>query len=93
MSDDATPTMDITENQQTYEAFIKGSIGLTLACAYILVALVGYGFGETGAGWVATLGMIFGFGACTYGMYAKGGAWGPSLVLLALMTLATVFLL
>lgn len=82
-------SQDLTEHRQTYDAFLRGSVGLTLLCAFILVALVSFRF-------AASWNVLFGFATIILGVIgvvidARTGnsRWTVSLVLLAVMGLIT----
>jgi lipopolysaccharide export LptBFGC system permease protein LptF len=51
------------EHQTTYDAFIKGSIALTIYCLFILVALVAFAFVNSGN-------LLLGFGGLILGLIA-----------------------
>jgi len=86
--------MDYDAHTSTYESFVRLSIGGTLACLFIVVALVGYGIGQGALIYlVATFGMLAGFGASAYGAASAQNSWIPGIVLLVLMGLATAILL
>ncbi len=86
--------MDYDEHTRTYEAFVRWSIGGTLACLFLVVALVGYGLGQGVLIYlVATFGMLAGFGASAYGAASKQNSWVPGIVLLVVMGLLTTALL
>ena len=82
--------MDYDEHTSTYDAFVRFSTGGTLACLFIVVALVGYGIGQGALIYlVATFGMLAGFGASAYGAASDQNSWTPAAVLLVLMGLLT----
>ncbi len=94
MADNAAPSMDYEEHTKTYARFVQCSIGLTAACLFILVALIGFGVGSgVGSILVATIGMLVGFGTAVYGAASEQNSWIPALVVLVLMGLATVVFL
>ena len=55
-----------TNHAATYQNFIRGSIALALACAFVLVSLAMFGFGQMGKGGV----LFFGFGGLLAGLIA-----------------------
>lgn len=80
------------EHRSTYDAFIKGSVALTIVCLYILVALVAFAFVNSGN-------LLLGFGGLILGMIAvlidarSGGKWylsGGLLVIYGLITAVAV---
>lgn len=86
--------MDYDQHTNTYERFVRFSSGLTVACLFLLVALVGFGIGEgTIIYLVATFGMLVGFGTCVYGASSSQNSWVPAIVVLVSMGLATAALL
>ncbi len=94
MTDSSIVPMDYEEHTKTYERFVRCSTGLTLACLFIVVALVGFGVGEGALIYlVATFGMLAGFGVSIYGAASTKNSWLPGIVLLVLMGLATAVLL
>jgi hypothetical protein len=80
------------EHKSAYEGFIKGSVGLTLLCFYVLVALVCFRFAPT-------LNVFFGFagliiGVITVAIDARtGGKWLLSGGFLVLFGLLVAFLI
>lgn len=85
--------MDYDAHTSTYESFVRFATGGTLACLFIVVALVGYGVGEGALIYlVATFGMLAGFGASIYGAVSDKNSWTPAAVLLVLMGLLTAVL-
>jgi len=94
MADSSIVPMDYEEHTNTYARFVRFSTGMTLACLFIVVALVGYGIGEGAMIYlVATFGMLIGFGTSIYGAVSARNSWTPSFVVLVLMGLATAALL
>ncbi len=86
--------MDYDEHTSTYKAFVRWSTGGTLACMFLVVALVGYGIGQGALIYlVATIGMLAGFGASAYGAASDQNSWVPGIVLLVVMGLLTTVLL
>ncbi len=86
--------MDYDEHTRTYESFVRFSTGGTLACLFLVVALVGFGIGQGALIYlVATFGMLAGFGASAYGAASDKNSWMPGIVLLVLMGLLTAALL
>lgn len=80
------------EHRSTYDAFIKGSIVLTIVCLFILVALVAFAFVNSGN-------VLLGFGGLILGMIAvmidmrSNGKWylsGGLLVIFGLITAVAV---
>ena len=56
-------TNDFEEHKSTYEAFLTGSVVLTLLCLYILVALVAFRF-------VSNWNVLLGFAGLVIGILA-----------------------
>lgn len=76
------------EHRSTYDAFIKGSIALSIICGFVLVSLVAFRFAHT-------LNVFTGFAGLIVGIIAvlidarTGGKWYLSAGLLALFGLIT----
>jgi hypothetical protein len=76
------------EHTSTYEAFIKGSVALSIICGFVLVALCSFAF-------AATLNVFTGFAGLIVGVIAvlidarTGGKWLLSLGALVLFGLIT----
>lgn len=80
------------EHTKTYAGFVKGSVALSIICAYVLVALVSFRFAHT-------LNVFTGFAGLIIGIIAvlidtrTGGKWylsGGLLVLFGLITAVSV---
>ena len=80
------------EHRSTYDAFIKGSIALSIICGFVLVALVSFRFAHT-------LNVFTGFAGLIVGIIAvlidarTGGKWylsGGLLVVFGLITAVNV---
>ncbi|NNE24230.1 MAG: hypothetical protein HKN11_16650 [Rhizobiales bacterium] len=88
MSETTDHTKHLPAHEETYGNFIKGSIALSLYCAFILVALCSFAFGATlnnVIGWVI---LIVGLIAVLIDLRA-GGRWilsGGLLVAFGLLT-------
>ena len=88
MSETTEHTKHLPAHEETYEAFIKGSIALCLLCAFILVALCSFAFG-------ATLNNVLGWAILIIGTVAvlidlrAGSRWILSGVLLVAFGLLT----
>ena len=94
MSDSSTAPMDFKEHTNTYARFVRGATGMTIACLFLLVALVGFGIGQGALSYlVATVGMLAGFGTAIYGATSPKHSWLPAIALLVVMGLATAALL
>jgi hypothetical protein len=83
---------DYDTHKSTYEAFLKGSVVLTILCLYILIALVAFRF-------VGNWNVLLGFGGLILGMIAllvdarAGKTWylsGGLLVVFGLITAVAV---
>lgn len=85
-SDNQTHGME--EHRSTYDAFIKGSLALSIICGFVLVSLVSFRF-------VHTLNVFTGFAGLIAGIVAvlidarTGGKWYLSAGLLVLFGLIT----
>ena len=79
---------DMEEHRNTYNAFIKGSVALSIVCGYVLVALVSFRFAPT-------FNVFMGFGGLILGIVAvlidlrRGGNWSLPVGLLVLFGLIT----
>jgi multidrug efflux pump subunit AcrB len=77
---------DMEEHRNTYNAFIKGSVGLSIVCGYLLVALVSFRFAQS-------FNVFMGFGGLILGIVAvlldvrRGSNWYLSVGLLVLFGL------
>lgn len=75
-------------HQATYRGFIRGSVALSLVCAYTLVALAAFGFAPS-------FNLLIGFGGLIIGMLAvlidlkADGKWYLSGAWLAIFGLVT----
>jgi type IV secretory pathway VirB2 component (pilin) len=76
------------EHVSTYEGFLKGAVALTLACLFILVALVSFGFGHSLNVFIGFAGLILGLLAIAIDARA-GGRWLLSIGLLVVFGLIT----
>jgi len=63
------------EHRATYEAFIKGTIALTLLSAYTVVALCEFGFGTSMTFLIGFGGLIVGLIAVIIDARAKSSKW------------------
>ena len=88
MSETTEHTKHLPEHESTYENFIKGSVALSIYCAFILVALCSFAFG-------ATLNNVLGWAILIIGLIAvlidlrAGARWflsGGLLVAFGLLT-------
>jgi hypothetical protein len=76
------------EHRSTYDAFIKGSVALSIICGFVLVALCSFAFAQT-------LNVFTGFAGLIVGIVAvlidarRGGKWLLSLGALVLFGLIT----
>ena len=79
---------DMEEHRNTYNAFIKGSVALSIVCGYVLVSLVSFRFAQT-------FNVFMGFGGLILGIVAvlldvrRGSNWYLSVGLLVLFGLVT----
>jgi len=89
MTDSPIVPMDYEQHTNTYARFVRYSIGMTLACLFLLVALVGFGMGQGVMIYlISTIGMLVGFGMSAYGAASEQNSWTPGIVVLVLMGLA-----
>jgi len=85
-------THGFDEHARTYATFVKGAIGLTLLCLYVLVALVSFAFIHSGN-------LLIGFGGLIIGVLAlivdlrAGNNWYISLGWLVIFALFTAVML
>jgi len=83
-----TPGHGLEDHKHTYEGFIKGTIGLTLLCFFVLVALVAFRF-------VSNWNVLLGFAGLIIGTIAvvidarAGSRWLLSLGVLIVFGLIT----
>jgi hypothetical protein len=73
----------------TYDGFIKGAVMASLHVAFVLVALVMFGFGKGAAVFLGFLGILAGMGAITLDFMSARGGWTISIVTLVLFVLVT----
>lgn len=77
---------DMEEHRSTYNAFITGSVALSIVCGYVLVALVSFRFAQS-------FNVFMGFGGLILGIVAvlldvrRGSNWYLSVGLLVLFGL------
>ena len=77
---------DMEEHRSTYNAFIMGSVALSIVCGYVLVALVSFRFAQS-------FNVFMGFGGLILGIVAvlldvrRGSNWYLSVGLLVLFGL------
>lgn len=89
MTDSSIVPMDYDAHTSNYAGFVSFATGTTLACLFIVVALVGFGIGNGALIYlVSTFGMLAGFGASIYGAVSAQNSWTPAYVLLVVMGLA-----
>jgi hypothetical protein len=81
-------SQDMEAHRSTYNAFIKGSIALSIHCGYILVALVSFRFGQTLNVFSGFAGLIIGTTAILIDV-RRGSSWYLSVGLLVLFGLIT----
>ena len=70
------------DHEATWRGFVKGAVGLSLMCAYILVALCLFGFGESYTFLVGFGGMAIGLIAIIIDARANPSKWYLSIGLL-----------
>ena len=84
---------NIAAHKATYDAFIKGSIALTLLCLYTLVALVAFRFAGGWGLFLGFAGLVVGVIAALVDLKTGGQKWflsGGALVLFGLLTAVSV---
>jgi Bacterial aa3 type cytochrome c oxidase subunit IV len=93
MADELTPAgsgdPDYAAHLATYEGFIKGAVMACLAAAFVLVALVMFGFGKGGGVFLGFLGMVAGMGAIAIDFMSSRGGWLFSIITLVAFVLVT----
>jgi Bacterial aa3 type cytochrome c oxidase subunit IV len=93
MADELTPAgredPDYAAHLATYEGFIKGGVMACLATAFVLVALVMFGFGKSAAVFLGFLGMVAGMVAIGIDVMSARGGWLFSIATLVLFVLIT----
>lgn len=91
MSDQKTPTMNISSHNEMYGYFLRLSVALVLGCVLLLICLLAMTAGGTAAAWVGGLGLTFGLILIFITLLA-GLSWIPSLVVIAGITLLILIL-
>jgi hypothetical protein len=81
-------SQDMDAHRSTYEAFIKGSVALSIICGFVLVSLVSFRFAHTLNVFTGFAGLIVGVVAVLIGA-RTGGKWLLSVGLLVLFGLIT----
>jgi hypothetical protein len=84
---------NIAAHRATYDAFIKGSVALTLLCFYTLVALVAFRFAGGFGVFLGFAGLIVGIVTVLIDLKTGGQKWfmaGGALVLFGLLTAMSV---
>jgi len=93
MADELTPTgaddPDLAAHLATYEAFVKGIVMACLAAAFVMVALVMFGFGKGAGVFLGFLGMVAGMVAIGIDVMSARGGWMFSIATLVLFALVT----
>jgi hypothetical protein len=79
------------EHKATYQAFLKGSVALTILCLYVLVALVAFAFVSSGNVLLGFAGLIIGLIALLIDVRA-GNKWYLSVGWLVVFGLLTAVL-
>lgn len=80
-------------HKATYDAFIKGSIALTILCLYTLVALVAFRFAGGWGVFLGFAGLVVGVVAVLVDLKTGGEKWflaGGALVVFGLLTAMSV---
>lgn len=85
----ATPSFNLSDHHATYQGFVRGSIALSLACVYVLVALAMFAFGSGATVFWGFAGLILGFAAIAIETISGSRTWMLSIGLLVLFGLFT----
>jgi hypothetical protein len=81
---------DMESHRTTYEAFLKGAVGLSIICLFVVIALVDFRFAPSHN-------ILLGFGGIIAGIIAvlidarTGAKWSLSVALLVLFGLLSAF--
>ena len=93
MAEQSTPAedqaSDYAEHLATYDGFITGSIAVCLTAAFVMVALVMFGFGKTASVFVGFLGIVLGMGAIAVDIMNGRGRWLFSIIALLVFAFVT----
>jgi hypothetical protein len=81
--------LDIAAHRGTYAQFIRGSLALSLICAFILVALCSFAFGHTLSVFVGFAGLILGIIAVLIDARSGSQRWFLALGVLVVFGLIT----
>ena len=84
----SAPSHGFEAHRATYEAFLKGSVALTILCIYTLVALVAFRFGSSLNVLIGFAGLIVGVVTVLIDIKTGGQRWflsGGALVLFGLL--------
>lgn len=74
------------EHQDTYARFVRITIGTVVVIAFVMIALVGYGFGGGWSALVATLGIISSMLSVAFTVASRTMSWLLPLAILAVFT-------
>ena len=86
---DNIPTMDYPAHERTYTGFLRFSIAGVIACAFVLVALIGMTIVGGLAFWAGLIGLILGLITLAI-VLASGLGWTAPLVVFAAMVILTI---
>jgi hypothetical protein len=89
----SAPSHNFEAHRSTYEAFITGSVALTLLCLYTLVSLVIFRFGGSFHVFLGFAGLVVGVITVLIDVKTGGKRWflsGGALVLFGLVTAMSV---
>ena len=89
----SAPSHSFETHKATYEAFITGSVALTLLCLYTLVSLVMFRFGGSFHVFLGFAGLVVGVITVLIDVKTGGKKWflsGGALVLFGLVTAMSV---
>jgi hypothetical protein len=81
--------LDITAHRSAYGNFVRGSVALVLICAFVLVSLCSFAFGQTLNVFMGFAGLIIGFVAVLIDARSGSQRWLLSLGVLVLFGLIT----
>ena len=90
MTNDETMSADMQAHQATYRNFVKGSVALVLACAFVLIALINFKYGNALIFLAGFGGIILGIAAIAIDARAEHPKWLLSIGLLVVYVLITL---
>ena len=81
--------LDIAAHNSAYDNFVRGSVALVLICAFVLVALCAFAFGQTLNVFTGFVGLIIGVIAVLIDARSGSQRWLLSIGILGLFGLIT----